>query len=84
MGSGYPCVLAEPVCEAAFRLTPREQIRLARLCRRLANDPFCSGDYETRDRAGRTLQNLLLDDWVITFWTDHAAMEVRIIEAARV
>jgi hypothetical protein len=84
MSPGYTYVLGEIACDFAFRLPPRERQRLAVACRMLARHPQRQGDYITRDDTGRVLQNLLIDDWVVTFWADHAVKEVRITEIVQV
>jgi hypothetical protein len=30
------------------------------------------------------VQNLLVDDWVVTFWADHAVKELRVTEVVQV
>ncbi len=42
------------------------------------------GNYVTTDHTGRALQNLLVDHYVVTYWADHAAREVRLVEVASV
>jgi hypothetical protein len=84
MPGGYAYVLSETASEFAFRLTTSEQKRLCLACRQLARDPFKEGNYATTDVAGRHVQNLLLDDWVFTYWADHALKELRITEVVQV
>lgn len=84
MPGGYTYVLSEAASEFAFRLLPVEQKRLAYACRQLARNPSREGDYASTDMASRRVQNLLLDDWVFTYWADHAVRELRIIEVAQV
>jgi hypothetical protein len=84
MPDGYTYALAEAASEYAFRLPRREQRRLAKVCRLLADTPHRLGAYSTTDEVGRVLQNLTVDDWVITFWTDHAVKEVRIVEVLQI
>ena len=84
MDLGYSYVLSESAAEFAFRLPLREQRRLAGVCRDLVKSPDRAGDYGTLDPLGRRLQNLLIDDWVITFWADHATKELRITEIVQV
>jgi hypothetical protein len=84
MASGYSYVLSEPVSEFAFRLSASEQKRLTLACRLLASSPDQVGLYPTRDETNRVLQNILIDNWAITFWTDHAVKEVRIVEVVQV
>ncbi|HXC02521.1 MAG TPA: hypothetical protein VNU49_07690 [Opitutaceae bacterium] len=61
-----------------------EQQRLATACRLLASMPHSEGDYTTTDHTGRVLQNLLIDDWVLTYWADDAVKELRITEVVQV
>lgn len=84
MAISYSYVLAETAGEFAFRLPRREQQRLAKICRLLASLPSTEGDYVTKDHTGRALQNLLVDDWVVTYWADHAVKELRITEIVQV
>jgi hypothetical protein len=50
----------------------------------LANLPHRDGDYTTIDHTSRILQNLLVDDWVLTYWADDAVKELRITEVVQV
>lgn len=84
MPAGYSYVLAEAADDFARRLPSAEQRRLAIALRLLASNPARSGDYTTKDGSGRVLQNLLIDDWVVTYWPDHAVKEVRITDVAHV
>ncbi len=84
MPVGYSYVLSEVATNFALGLPRKEQHRFAMVCRILADSPHRNGDYVTTDHAGRILQNLLIDDWVITYWTDHATKELRIVELVQV
>jgi hypothetical protein len=84
MSADYSYVLSEVASAFAFRLPRAEQQRLATACRLLATAPHREGDYTTTDHTDRVLQNLLIDDWVFTFWADHAAKELRITEVVQV
>jgi hypothetical protein len=84
MSAGYSYVLSEVASAFAFRLPRAEQQRLATACRLLASMPHSEGDYTTTDHTGRVLQNLLIDDWVLTYWADDAVKELRITEVVQV
>ncbi|MEJ1971767.1 MAG: hypothetical protein WDM96_04510 [Lacunisphaera sp.] len=84
MPSGYSYVLSETASEFAFRLPHSEQKRLAYACRQLAQKPFSVGDYAVTDSVGRSVQNLLLDDWVFSYWADYAHKELRITDVVQV
>ena len=36
------------------------------------------------DAEGRTVENLLLNEYLFSYWTDHASREVRISEITKV
>ena len=84
MPIGYTYVLSETASEFAFRLPISEQKRLAYACRQLAQKPFGEGDYATTDSSGRSVQHLLLHDWVFSYWADHAHKELRITDVVQV
>ena len=54
------------------------------LADQIALHPFQIGDYQTADAAGHEVDNLLLDDFLFTYWVDHAVKEVRITEITKV
>ena len=54
------------------------------LADQIARQPFQIGDYQMIDATGRTVENLLLDGYLFSFWVDHASREVRISEVIRV
>lgn len=46
----------------------------------LKKDPFCVGDFQEPDTQDRINEVTLIADWLITYWSDHAAREIRIIK----
>ncbi len=46
----------------------------------LAKDPFLESDYALKDAEGRSIEHLLVDGFVFSYWVDHAAKLVMIIE----
>jgi len=46
----------------------------------LAWDPGVVSDYRIKDEVGRDLDHLLVDGFVITYWIDHAAKMVMVLE----
>ncbi len=53
--------------------------QLLAVLEQLATDPFRSGALQQRDQAGRINEVALLGDWLVTFWVDHAAREIRVV-----
>ena len=43
-------------------------------------DPGVISDYRIKDDVGREVDHLLVDGFVITYWIDHAAKLVMIVE----
>lgn len=64
--------------------TAREQRRLVDACDQLSRCPFTAGDYAQAGLDGREHQVLDLGEFVLTFWSDHAARMVRILLIERV
>jgi len=68
-----------------FALAARaRQRRLAAVLDRLKAAPFRRGDLQERDSQGRENEILVADDWIVTYWPDHAAREMRVVRLERV
>jgi hypothetical protein len=76
----YEPVLSAKAWELLSSLSRKRQQRLIRLIRQLADYPYRLGDYQTRDSTSRTLENLQIDGFLLTYWTDGPARELRILE----
>ena len=50
------------------------------MARKLADHPFVRSDYSLPDEDGRMMEHLLIEDYVFTYWVDHAVAEVRIVD----
>jgi hypothetical protein len=72
-------VLHEEAWGALAASARLRQRRLLRLLDELRGDPFRSGDFREVDAYGRANEVLLVDEWLVTFWCDHAAREIRIV-----
>lgn len=77
---GYRAVFSADAAEFLPRLSRRRQLKLIRLAQRLAEQPFVRPDYSIADEGGRELDHLLVEDFVFSYWLDHAARELRIVE----
>lgn len=82
--SGYSSHLSIPATAFLTGLPRRKQKVVLDLAEQLALHPFRLSDYRTTDAAGREMENLLIDDWLFTYWVDHAVKEVRITEIVKV
>ena len=83
-GSGYRSHLSLEAAAFLVSLPKRRQRRVLDLADQIARHPFQIGDSQTVDAEGRTVENLLLNEYLFSYWTDHASREVRISEIIKV
>jgi hypothetical protein len=76
----YLPVFTAEVAEILLGLSKSRQRRVIRLARQLAANPFVRSDYAIPDTAGQMQEHLLIEDFVFTYWIDHAMREVRITD----
>jgi hypothetical protein len=72
-------VLDEMAAMKLVAVSRPQQRRLVVILDGLKTAPFRLGDFQQRDAAGRLHEVALIDDWLVTYWSDHAAREVRIV-----
>ena len=82
--SDYSSHLSSEAVAFVISLAKRKQKVVLDFADRIAEQPFRIGDYQTSDAAGHTVENLLLDQFLFTYWIDHATREVRIAEIVKV
>jgi mRNA-degrading endonuclease RelE of RelBE toxin-antitoxin system len=75
----YRYVLDCEVVEETAGLSSKHRDELVRAFRALASDPFSKADAYFVDATGRKIQRIQIGRWVVVFWPDHAAKEVRIV-----
>jgi hypothetical protein len=78
--NAYEPVLAGRAASFLIGLPKSKQRSAIQLVDRLAEYPTQLGDYATKDDSGRVIQHLLVGDWHLSFWPDHAIRELRITE----
>jgi hypothetical protein len=76
----YDPVLSGKASSYLVSLPRAKQKAVITLLFQLAEHPAQIGDYPTSDESGRRLENILLGEWHFTYWADHAAKELRIVE----
>ena len=64
--------------------TKRERKALLDCFGRLAGNPFMESDWTMDDSTGRTHYRLVIGRYLMTYWSDHAAREVRIVKLERI
>lgn len=80
----YRLVLDENAAMTLVTASRAEQHKVGGLLDRMKSTPFRAGDFQQRDANGRLHEVLLQDDWLVTYWCDHAVREIRIVELERV
>jgi hypothetical protein len=78
--TGYEPVFAEGAAEFLLQLPKRRQRKVVSLARQLADHPFIRSDYALADESGRSIEHLMIEDYVFAYWLDHAERELRITD----
>ncbi len=81
---GYESHLSSQAAAFLVGLPRRQQRQVLDLADQIALHPFLISDYQTVDAAGHEVGNLLLDEFLFTYWVDHAVKEVRVTEITKV
>ena len=80
MRPGYGYALNRASCESLNALPRRSRDRLLDFFRHLAENPFTTGDYRETDERGLAVEVALVHgQFLVTWHTDHAVREVRIV-----
>lgn len=82
--SAYDPVLSSKAACFLVSLNKRRQRGLIQLLEQLARYPSQIGDYSLTDDTDRDVQFLLLGDYLIAYWPDHAVREFRIVDIEEV
>ena len=82
--SRYSCCFSTESVSFVLGLATQKQRKVLDLAEGISAAPQSIGDYQTTDASGRTIENLLIDEFLFTYRIDHAAREVQITEILRV
>ena len=80
MAKSYNLVYSETAADFHLRLSKRRLSPLLYDFRKLAENPNIRSDYRVQDNEGREVEHLLVGDFVVSYWPDHAVSEIRIVE----
>lgn len=83
MEAPYGYSLDREAVENLLQSSGRERRRLLAVFAGLGRHPFSLGDFQVVGADGRTWQLLDTGEFVGTFWSDHAARNVRILHLER-
>lgn len=78
--SEYSSVLSKEAVAFVVSLSKRSQIKLLDIADRIAISPSGISDVTLADDTGRYIESVLIDEFLLNYWIDHAAKEVRITE----
>ena len=76
----YSALLSAEAAESLLRLNRRRQRALLDRIRELARNPFLVSDYCVTDEDGHAIEHLLVDEFLLAYWVDHASRQVLITE----
>lgn len=79
MTSGYRFIIHSDAFRLLLAYRSEEREILCDFFQYLASNPSLVGEYEERDREGHVYEVIQVRRWLVTFYTDHAAKEVRIV-----
>lgn len=80
MTEDFEVVLRRAAAQDAGRLTRRQRHAIEAFLDHLARFPATAGDFREPDDLGRAHEGKLVEGAVVTWWVDHAAREVRVVE----
>lgn len=80
----YEVILHERAWAALAATRGAETRRLFARLDEVKAQPFRRGDFQQRDASGRSNEVVLLGDWLVTFWSDHAVAHIHVVDLERV
>ncbi|MEA2604634.1 MAG: hypothetical protein QOF89_5626 [Acidobacteriota bacterium] len=83
MKLSYEIFVRHEVYQILQRVSADDRERFCYFVESLADDPFRAGDATTQDDTGRVVQAKVLGRFVLFYWADHAAKEVRVVDLTR-
>lgn len=83
MNAAYKYTVDDAVLQVFARASKRHREELLRIFDFLGADPFVEGGSIQRDSSGRPCQVKRFGPWTVTFWAEHLAKEVHILDVER-
>ncbi len=81
---GYELVLSEAAAMTLATASRPAQRKLAVILDEVKAGPFRPGDLQEHDTQGRVNEVLVVGDWLVTYWPDHAGRELRVVRLEQV
>jgi len=76
----YRPIFSDSAVVSFAALSRSRQRRLLDRARELAADPFVAPDLRRIDEDGREIGDILIDDFLFSYWVDHPAKVVMIVD----
>jgi hypothetical protein len=80
----YQVVLQPKAWTVLAKIVGRNKRRLLALLEELQDEPFRAGDFQQQDDTGRWNEVALMENWLVTYWCDHAVREIRVVNLQKV
>ena len=68
----YRSHLSMEAASFLITLSKEKQRKVLDLADRIAAQPFQISDYQLSDESGRLIENILIDEFLFSYWLDHA------------
>lgn len=81
--AAYEVILHAQAWQIMAETKATARLNLLAIIDQIAADPFRAGDLQQIDPGGRTNEIVLIGDWLVTFWADHAVREIRVVALER-
>ena len=79
MKKEWEVVIHEPTVRRLLACRQRDRENILTFLAGLAIHPDRRGDFTERDTSDRILQVVRTGRWLITYWSDHAVKEIRVV-----
>ena len=76
----YEIFLRSEAIDSLRGIRPAARRLVTQFIDSLALDPFSEGDYSVKDDSGRDIHIKVVGEYAVTFWADHPAKEIKIID----
>ena len=79
----YRVFLRLEAMESLRSVKGAQRTRISQFIDSLAREPSQSGDYSERDETQRLIEVKIIGQFAVTYWSDHAVSEVKVIDIRR-
>jgi hypothetical protein len=77
---GYSSWFSDEVVAFTYSLSKVKRRKIIDLADTIATHPFRLSDYQFTDEVGHIIENIMVDEFIFSYWVDHAVKKLRITE----